>query len=122
MHVFLTERLGTRRRRSWAALWLVAALPLSAAAAEERTGEQIYRQRCAMCHGQKGEGTDENYPQPLAGKKSVAQLPRFIARTIPKDSPDKCKGQDADRVAVYIYEAFYSNPARTRDQPPRLQL
>ncbi|HEV3081896.1 MAG TPA: DUF1592 domain-containing protein [Gemmataceae bacterium] len=100
----------------------MAALPLSAAAAEERTGEQIYRQRCAVCHGQKGEGTEENYPQPLAGKKSVAQLARFIARTMPKDSPDKCKGPDADKVAAYIYEAFYSKGARERDSAPRLEL
>ena len=58
----------------WAiALGLVAALA-PRAAAEGRTGEQIYRKQCASCHGANGEGTDEFYPHPLVGDKTVERL------------------------------------------------
>ena len=39
-----------------------------------RLGEQIYRQQCASCHGSRGEGTDDHYPRPLVGERSVAGL------------------------------------------------
>jgi cytochrome c553 len=96
--------------------------PRPAVAAEGR-GEQIYRQRCASCHGPTGEGTDE-YPHALAGDKSVAQLARLIARTMPKDAPKdkKCTGADAEQVAAYLYETFYSKAARDRAKPPRIEL
>src|SRR5579871_7009250 len=87
---------------------LATALPRPAPAADGRTGEQIYRQMCARCHGASGEGTKDNYPRPLAGNRSVAQLARVIAKTMPEDDPGKCVGADADKVAAYIYEAFYS--------------
>jgi hypothetical protein len=111
-----------RYRRTVAVLWLLALVPIRAGAAEGNSGEQIYRQRCASCHGPKGEGTEENYPNPLVGEKSVAQLANFIARKMPKDSPDKCKGPDAEKVAAYIYETFYSKEARDRNKPPRIEL
>jgi cytochrome c553 len=96
--------------------------PPQATADEGRTGEQIYRQRCASCHGAKGEGTDENYPRPLEGDRTVAQLSRLIARTMPKDAPEKCSAEDADKVAGYIHDTFYSREARERNKPPRVEL
>lgn len=90
-------------------------------AADARTGEQIYRQQCASCHGAKGEGSDE-YKRALMGDRSVSQLTRFIAKSMPKDSDKKCTGEDAQRVAVYIYEAFYSKTAQARNKPPRIEL
>jgi hypothetical protein len=90
--------------------------------AEGLTGEQIYRQLCARCHGTSGEGTTENYPHPLVGKRSVAQLARFIAKTMPEDDPGKCVGKDAESVAAYIYQEFYSKEAEVRNKPPRIEL
>jgi mono/diheme cytochrome c family protein len=102
---------------------LALALPAPPAiAAETRTGEQIYRQRCAACHGPAGEGTPKRYPHALVGDRTVAQLARRIARTMPKDSTDKCTGPDADRVAAYIYETFYSPEAQARNKLPRIEL
>lgn len=92
------------------------------AAADRRTGEQVYRQLCARCHGQAGEGTQENYPHALVGKRSVDQLTRFIVKTMPEDDPGKCTGEDAEKVAAYIYGAFYSKDAQARNKPPRLEL
>ncbi|HEY7329170.1 MAG TPA: DUF1592 domain-containing protein [Gemmataceae bacterium] len=90
-------------------------------AAGGRTGEQIYRQECSSCHGAKGEGSDD-YERPLTGDRSVDQLTRFIAKSMPKDSEKKCTGDDAQKVAVYIYEAFYSKAAQARNKPPRIEL
>ncbi|MBX6311539.1 MAG: DUF1592 domain-containing protein [Isosphaeraceae bacterium] len=96
--------------------------PPAASAGKERTGEQIYRQQCASCHGASGEGTPEEYPHPLAGDRSVAQLARLIAKTMPADDPGTCVGEDAEKVAAYIYAAFYSPTARARNKPARIEL
>src|SRR6185503_1703900 len=41
---------------------------------------------------------------------------------MPDDAPEKCVGPDADAVARYIYDAFYSREARLRNHPPRVEL
>jgi cytochrome c553 len=108
-----------------ASIWL-AALPLAGLFAGEpvRTGEQIFRQQCASCHGAAGEGTDDHYPLALVGERSVKSLARLIAKTMPEDAPGECVGEDADKVAAYIYAAFYSKAAQARNKfkPPRIEL
>src|SRR5438876_936068 len=86
------------------------------------TGEQIYRQQCAWCHGTAGEGHKKRYPHPLAGDKSVAQLTEIIQKTMPEDNPVKCAAEDARKVAAYIFDAFYSPTARARNKPARIEL
>jgi hypothetical protein len=90
--------------------------------AEDKAGEQIYRQRCASCHGKAGEGTEENYPKPLAGERTTAQLSKFIAKSMPKDAEKKCTPEEAEKVTAYIYDAFYSKAAQERNKPPRIEL
>jgi mono/diheme cytochrome c family protein len=92
------------------------------AAAQGPTGGQIYRQQCAMCHGAKGEGNPEEYAQPLQGQRTVPQLARYIARNMPRDAPKKCSPEEAQKVAEYIYDAFYSPAAWARNKPPRVEL
>ncbi|MFL5243728.1 MAG: DUF1592 domain-containing protein [Gemmataceae bacterium] len=86
------------------------------------SGEQIYRKMCASCHGASGEGTIKKYKRPLQGDRSVAQLTRLISKTMPKDAEVKCTGENAQKVAAYIYEAFYSKAAQDRNKPPRIEL
>jgi Protein of unknown function (DUF1592)/Protein of unknown function (DUF1588)/PA14 domain/Protein of unknown function (DUF1595)/Cytochrome C oxidase, cbb3-type, subunit III len=88
------------------------------------TGEKIYRERCASCHGASGEGTDDHYPRPLIGERPVASLARLIAKTMPEDAPGDCVGEDADKVAAYIYQTFYSKDAQARNKfrLPRIEL
>ena len=92
--------------------------------AKARTGEQIYRQMCASCHGASGEGTDDHYPRPLIGERSVASLSKLIAKTMPEDEPGTCVGPDAEKVSAYIYDAFYSRAAQARNpmRPARIEL
>ncbi len=119
----------TRSRRlirlaQWLLLPALLTAPRAGAAADPvRTGEQVYRQTCAACHGAAGEGS-EDYPRALAGDRSVKQLARLIARTMPEDDPGTCVGEDAEKVAAYVYETFYSKAARERNPatPPRVEL
>ena len=101
----------------------LAGLSVGVRASEEedrKQGERIYRKQCAACHGASGEGSDE-YKRALTGDRSVAQLSRLIAKTMPEDDPGTCVGPDADRVAAYIHEAFYSRAAQERNKPPRIE-
>lgn len=95
---------------------------LSAGAADQTTGEQIYRKQCASCHGAKGEGTPEDYPHPLIGDRTLPRLTKYIAKSMPEDDPGSCVGEDAEKVAAYIFEAFYSKAAQARAKPPRIEL
>src|SRR5947209_3350395 len=74
--------------------------------AESPAGEKTFRDQCARCHGTSGEGTDDYYPDPLAGDKSVAQLTKLIHETMPDDADKKCSAEDAAKVAIYIYDSF----------------
>ena len=104
-------------------LVLSTAIALFAACSPARAfdGASIYREKCASCHGPDGQGTTD-YPRPLTGDRSVAQLSRLIAKTMPEDDPGACVGEDADRVAAYIHDSFYSNLAQARNKPARIDL
>jgi hypothetical protein len=77
---------------------------------------------CAECHGEKGEGVKGEYDEPLTGNRSLAALTKRIVRTMPEDDPDLCVGEEAEQVAAYIYEAFYSPAAQARLKPPEVEL
>ncbi len=94
---------------------------VAVAAKKKLTGQQIYAQQCASCHGAKGEGT-KAYRKPLIGDQSVGQLARFISEAMPPGAPKKCAGPNAQLVASYIYDAFYSPIAQARLKPARVEL
>jgi mono/diheme cytochrome c family protein len=106
-----------------AASFSVAIASAHAADGPTLTGEQIYRSKCASCHGSRGEGTAEHFPRALVGDRTVASLSRLIAKTMPEDAPGECVGADADKVAAFIYDAFYSKAAQARNKfkPPRIE-
>ncbi len=111
--------MPTALRFRCALLLFCAAVPC-AQAADAPSGEQIYRKQCASCHGDKGEGTKDFYARPLEGDHSVAQLAKLIGKTMPKDDPGTCP--DADKVAAFVFDSFYSKAARERNQRPRIEL
>jgi cytochrome c553 len=104
-----------------AAAIVAAALGPAAASLQERTGEQIYRTLCVSCHGPEGEGTPD-YPDPLTGRRSLENLVRYIDKNMPEGAPEKCVGEDARKVAEYIYGAFYSREAQARRRQPKIEL
>lgn len=91
--------------------------------AERRlAGRDIFRQQCARCHGRGGEGVKGKYDEALHGDWSIDKLTRFIAKSMPDDKPGTCVGPDAETVARFIYDGFYSQEARARNHPPRVEL
>ncbi len=113
---------GVSRPSGWMMmLGFTLGLTTSLAVAEEPTGEAIYQKRCVSCHGANGEGS-EDYPRALAGDRSVAQLSKLIAKTMPEDDPGTCVGPEADKVAAYIHDAFYSRAAQAKRQTARIEL
>jgi cytochrome c553 len=89
---------------------------------QDQPGQKVFVQKCARCHGANGEGVKDEYAHPLIGNRTVPQLAKYIARTMPDDAPGTCVGEEADQVAKYIYDAFYSKEARERNKPPRVEL
>lgn len=85
-------------------------------------GEAIYRESCADCHGEQGQGVESAYEVALTGDDSVGQLAELIADTMPEGSPEECQGEEAAAVAEYIHYAFYSEAAQIRRRPPRIAM
>lgn len=85
-------------------------------------GEQVYTQSCANCHGDKGQGVEDSYDEPLLGDLSMGELTEVIADTMPEEDPEACVGEDAAAVAYYIHHAFYSPAAQLRNRPPSVTL
>lgn len=85
-------------------------------------GRDLYAQQCASCHGEKGEGVQDKYPKALVGDSTVLELADEITQTMPEEEPEACVGPDAEAVAAYLHFAFYSEAARIRNRPPRLEL
>lgn len=85
------------------------------------TGDALYQEKCARCHGKAGEGA-KAYPQRLVGNRSLEQLAKYIAKSMPEDKPGTLSAADAAKVAAYIFDAFYSPAAQARIKPPRVEL
>lgn len=110
-----------RRPASLVPLCFVLCVSPLAAQDQHQAGATIYAETCARCHGADGQGTDD-YPDPLVGELSVAQLTRRIERTMPEDDPGTCVGDDAAAVAAFLHQSFYSPVARERNRPARIDL
>ncbi|WP_345689112.1 DUF1588 domain-containing protein [Novipirellula caenicola] len=110
-----------------AALWGVVGYCANASAAESADavashGARIYAAQCAGCHGSEGQGVESEYAAALTGDSSIGQLTEIISETMPEDDPELCQGEDAEAVAKYIFETFYSEAARLRNRPPETTL
>ncbi len=82
----------------------------SASDSDDR-GKVLYLERCAVCHGVDGRGT-ERHDEPLAGSWTLSDLISYIDETMPEDNPQACRGADARDVARYLFETFYSVQAK----------
>lgn len=104
-------------------LVLLFAVTLSAIQARgNESGEQIYKRLCASCHGERGEGVADEYPNPLAGDRSIKELAAYIDKSMPHGEPEACGADESTAVAEFIYDAFYSPIAQARNSPARIEL
>jgi len=80
-------------------------------------GPVLYAEHCASCHGKNGEGVEDEVDEPLIGERSLASLSRYIDRRMPEDHPERLDAEQSQRVAEYIFGAFYSPEARAKNSP-----
>ena len=122
--------MSVNRKRTVARIWtaglaipalMLAILSAFATPCDKPTVEQLFRRRCASCHGTKGEGTKQ-YNKQLTGSRSVNELSAFIAKFMPPGRAKKLPPTDSKRVAEFIYDAFYSPLAQERNRPARVEL
>jgi cytochrome c len=78
------------------------ALETTAFAADPR-GPVVYREKCASCHGEQGQGVAAEYSNALIGDKSIRELTQYIDKSMPKGSPEDCSTAEAAAVAEYIH-------------------
>ena len=101
---------------------MAAALqPVAVHAQSTIAGDQVFEAKCVRCHGDHGQGSEKN-PKQLAGDLSVTQLAAVIFETMPEDDPGTLDTEEADAIAAYIHDAFYSPIARARNRPARIDL
>lgn len=81
-------------------------------------GKALYARHCASCHGENGEGVEDEVDEPLHGERSLSSLGRYIDKRMPEDDPDILNAEESQRVADYIYTAFYSPQSRAKNTPP----
>lgn len=98
---------------------LLLALVLQAGA---KDGAAIYKEHCASCHGDKGQGVADEYDEALVGKKSIASLTKYIHKSMPEDDEDAVINDDARAVSEYMFHAFYSPEAQAKLKPVRKDL
>ncbi|APZ94143.1 DUF1592 domain-containing protein [Fuerstiella marisgermanici] len=90
--------------------------------ATQQRGAKVFADQCASCHGAKGEGTSDTYPEALFGDQPTIDLAEYIDKAMPEGEPELCTGDDAKAVAEWMQQAFYSPEAQARINPPRRKL
>ncbi len=88
----------------------------------DHPGAKIYQKLCVECHAKNGEGVEGKADDPLYGNRDIESLAGRIERTMPEDEEHLCVGEEAKAVAEYIYHAFYSEEARARNTPARIDV
>jgi hypothetical protein len=83
-------------------------------------GATVFKNRCASCHGDKAQG-GPGYQKPLVGSRSIVELASFIKQSMPP-GPKKCPVAEAEPVATYLYNNYYSAIAQERNRPARVTL
>ena len=88
---------------------------------ESVKGKKLYAQYCAECHGQGGEGVENEFSKPLIGDWPIEKLTDYVGKTMPDYDPDEVTGKDAELVSRFIYQSFYQKPELFRKES-KIQL
>lgn len=98
----------------------VACLLLAASVAVAAPdGAKLYKEQCARCHGDAGQGVKKKYDEPLAGELAVPQLAEQVRKTMPDDKPESLTKEEATAIAEFMHTSFYSPAAREKNNPVR---
>ncbi|MGY9016307.1 MAG: c-type cytochrome, partial [Rhodospirillales bacterium] len=75
-----------------------------------QAGQILYNKHCAECHGDKGQGVEDEYSKPLIGDWPIEKIIRYVDKTMPDYEPGLVKGREAEEVSRFIFESFYQKP------------
>lgn len=84
-------------------------------------GKQIYQKLCIECHAANGQGVTDK-ANPFHGRKSLIELTTLIDETMPEEDPELCQGKQAEQVALYVFNRFYTNHTGSASDTARVQL
>jgi cytochrome c len=82
----------------------------------------VYRDKCARCHGENGQGVADGYQEPLRGEQTIGELAKLIEETMPEETPEDCVGEEARLVAEYVHQHFYARYAKPSPRLARLTV
>lgn len=102
-------------------IWVLLLAGVPALGQDMAQGERLYAKQCASCHGKQGEGT-KRFTKPLIGERSLPQLTQLVQETMPEGQPGSLSAEEAKDVSAYVYDRFYSQTARERNAPPRVDV
>ena len=88
---------------------------------EFETGKKLYIQYCAECHGEEGEGVEDEFSKPLVGDWPLGKLTDYVIKTMPDYDPGLVTGKQAEAVSKFVFESFYKKPELFRKES-RVQL
>ncbi len=119
---------GVFRFTSFAAFAMLPAVALAIAfvsrgesAETDSHGHELYQAVCARCHGNAGEGVEEEYAEPLHGDRSLDDLTEIIDQTMPEGARKNAVGRT--RVAWRNTSTKRFTPRKpARNAPPRIEL
>src|SRR5438105_1778254 len=94
----------------------VAPMRALAQSGQVASGQQVYSQVCASCHGDQGEGIEDAPPlmgrgNALADYRTAARLYNFISSEMPNDDPGSLSSQQYYDVLAYILDQNGMNPS-----------
>lgn len=70
------------------------------------TGQEIYAQSCAVCHGVDGLGSALVPPAPVTRAMTLEEIRLATEQRMPPASPGSCVGECSAQVAQYIFDTF----------------
>lgn len=87
----------------------------SASAPIMKTGQELYTEKCSICHDSDGSGIAGRAEEPLYGEQchsceTPSALISEIEVTMPAGAAKSCTGECAQKIAEFIYEAFLNEP------------
>ena len=84
-------------------------------------GQRIYRSSAPAATARRAKG-----PRIIRGRSRATgrspSSPSSSPRRCPRTTPGRASATDAEKVAAYIYEAFYSKTAQARNTAARIEL
>ena len=85
--------------------------PSSAAeSAQLAKGKELFKEKCARCHGQQGQGTRfgptlVRMPHPLGGYRTAAGLFTYVSKAMPFDAPGSLKEEEYWAAVAFLADA-----------------